>query len=64
MRVEIDGEFCLLSGEDATAVAYLAQGGDGCISVTANVAPRAVLGDARGLAEGRRRDACGGSTSA
>jgi 4-hydroxy-tetrahydrodipicolinate synthase len=30
----------MLSGEDATAVAYLAQGGDGCISVTANVAPR------------------------
>jgi 4-hydroxy-tetrahydrodipicolinate synthase len=40
MRREIDGEFALLSGEDATAVAYLAQGGDGCISVTANVAPR------------------------
>jgi 4-hydroxy-tetrahydrodipicolinate synthase len=40
MRVEIGGEFALLSGEDATAVAYLAQGGDGCISVTANVAPR------------------------
>ena len=40
MRVEIDGEFALLSGEDGTAVAYLAQGGDGCISVTANVAPR------------------------
>src|ERR1700739_2934224 len=40
MRVEIDGEFSLLSGEDATAVAYLAQGGDGVISVTANVAPR------------------------
>jgi len=40
MRVEIEGEFALLSGEDATAVAYLAQGGDGCISVTANVAPR------------------------
>jgi 4-hydroxy-tetrahydrodipicolinate synthase len=40
MRVEIGGGFCLLSGEDATAVAYLAQGGDGCISVTANVAPR------------------------
>ncbi len=30
----------MMSGEDATAVAYLAQGGDGCISVTANVAPR------------------------
>ena len=40
MRVEIAAEFSLLSGEDATAVAYLAQGGDGCISVTANVAPR------------------------
>jgi 4-hydroxy-tetrahydrodipicolinate synthase len=40
MRVEIEGEFSLLSGEDATAVAYLAQGGDGVISVTANVAPR------------------------
>jgi 4-hydroxy-tetrahydrodipicolinate synthase len=40
MRVEIDGDFSLMSGEDATAVAYLAQGGDGCISVTANVAPR------------------------
>jgi 4-hydroxy-tetrahydrodipicolinate synthase len=39
MRREIDGEFSLLSGEDATAVAYLAQGGDGCISVTANIAP-------------------------
>ena len=40
MRVDIGAGFCLLSGEDATAVAYLAQGGDGCISVTANVAPR------------------------
>jgi 4-hydroxy-tetrahydrodipicolinate synthase len=40
MRVEIGRDFALMSGEDATAVAYLAQGGDGCISVTANVAPR------------------------
>jgi len=39
MRIEIGRDFALLSGEDATAVAYLAQGGDGCISVTANVAP-------------------------
>jgi 4-hydroxy-tetrahydrodipicolinate synthase len=38
-RLTIDGEFSQLSGEDATAVAFLAQGGDGCISVTANVAP-------------------------
>jgi 4-hydroxy-tetrahydrodipicolinate synthase len=33
-------EFCQLSGEDHTALAFLAAGGQGCISVTANVAPR------------------------
>jgi 4-hydroxy-tetrahydrodipicolinate synthase len=33
-------DFVQLSGEDHTAVAYLASGGHGCISVTANVAPR------------------------
>lgn len=33
-------DFIQLSGEDHTAVAYLASGGHGCISVTANVAPR------------------------
>ena len=33
-------EFCYLSGEDGTALAFLAQGGHGCISVTANVAPK------------------------
>jgi 4-hydroxy-tetrahydrodipicolinate synthase len=32
--------FAQLSGEDHTAVSFLAAGGDGCISVTANVAPR------------------------
>lgn len=36
----IGPDFCLLSGEDPTAVAYNAQGGQGCISVTANVAPK------------------------
>jgi 4-hydroxy-tetrahydrodipicolinate synthase len=39
-KLAIGPEFCLLSGEDATALAFLAQGGHGCISVTANVAPR------------------------
>ncbi len=33
-------DFCQLSGEDATVVPFLSQGGHGCISVTANVAPR------------------------
>jgi len=32
--------FAQLSGEDGTMLAFLAQGGHGCISVTANVAPR------------------------
>ncbi len=39
-RKKINSEFCYLSGEDGTALAYLAQGGHGCISVTANVAPK------------------------
>lgn len=34
-------DFVFLSGEDMTALAYNASGGIGCISVTANVAPRA-----------------------
>jgi 4-hydroxy-tetrahydrodipicolinate synthase len=32
--------FRLLSGEDATALGYMAHGGHGCISVTANIAPK------------------------
>ena len=39
-RAACGAEFCQLSGEDANAVAFLAHGGQGCISVTANVAPR------------------------
>tara|TARA_A100000164_G_scaffold356840_1_gene366847 strand:+ start:43 stop:915 length:873 start_codon:yes stop_codon:yes gene_type:complete len=39
-RKKIQNNFCYLSGEDGTALAYLAQGGHGCISVTANVAPK------------------------
>jgi 4-hydroxy-tetrahydrodipicolinate synthase len=38
-RLEIGPEFCQLSGEDATVVGFLAQGGHGCITVTGNVAP-------------------------
>ncbi|HVZ10698.1 4-hydroxy-tetrahydrodipicolinate synthase [Rhodopila sp.] len=33
-------KFCQLSGEDHTALSFNAAGGAGCISVTANVAPR------------------------
>ena len=40
LQVALGGDFTQLSGEDATVAAYLAQGGHGCISVTANVAPK------------------------
>lgn len=33
-------DFIQLSGEDMTALAYMSAGGDGCISVVANVAPK------------------------
>jgi 4-hydroxy-tetrahydrodipicolinate synthase len=39
-RLLVKGEFSFLSGDDSTAVAYNAAGGNGCISVTANIAPR------------------------
>ena len=39
-RVRSGASFNQLTGEDITTVAFLAQGGDGAISVTANVAPR------------------------
>lgn len=39
-RMTCGKEFIQLSGEDATALAFNAHGGVGCISVTANVAPR------------------------
>ncbi|WP_373051031.1 4-hydroxy-tetrahydrodipicolinate synthase [Thalassovita aquimarina] len=39
-RATCGADFCQLSGEDATALGFNAHGGVGCISVTANVAPR------------------------
>ncbi|MGB6534445.1 MAG: 4-hydroxy-tetrahydrodipicolinate synthase [Xanthobacteraceae bacterium] len=39
-RAAMGDEFNQLSGEDVTALGFMAHGGHGCISVTANVAPR------------------------
>jgi 4-hydroxy-tetrahydrodipicolinate synthase len=39
-RLACGKDWRLLSGEDATALGYMAHGGHGCISVTANVAPK------------------------
>lgn len=40
MRQQIKKPFSFLSGDDPIATAYLAQGGNGVISVSANVAPK------------------------
>ncbi|MDC9835959.1 4-hydroxy-tetrahydrodipicolinate synthase [Rhizobium binxianense] len=39
-RIACGKDFNLLTGEDGTALGYMAHGGHGCISVTANIAPR------------------------
>ncbi len=39
-RATLGPDFNQLSGEDATALGFMAHGGHGCISVTSNVAPR------------------------
>ncbi|WEF23887.1 4-hydroxy-tetrahydrodipicolinate synthase [Paracoccus sp. S3-43] len=39
-RITCGADFVQLSGEDATALGFNAHGGVGCISVTANVAPK------------------------
>jgi 4-hydroxy-tetrahydrodipicolinate synthase len=49
--------FVQLSGEDHTVVSFLAAGGDGCISVTANLAPRHCADLHEAWREGRVEDA-------
>ncbi len=39
-RATAGADFCQLSGNDDTALGFMAMGGRGCISVTANAAPR------------------------
>lgn len=39
-RLALGKDFIQLSGEDGTALGFMAHGGHGCISVTSNVAPR------------------------
>ncbi|MCS6759403.1 MAG: 4-hydroxy-tetrahydrodipicolinate synthase [Candidatus Devosia euplotis] len=39
-RSKLASDFILLSGDDSSALGFNAHGGHGCISVTANVAPR------------------------
>ncbi|MBR0683754.1 4-hydroxy-tetrahydrodipicolinate synthase [Roseomonas eburnea] len=50
-------DFIQLSGEDHTALSFNAAGGTGCISVTANVAPRLCADMQRAWREGRLQEA-------
>lgn len=56
-RLACGPDFCQLSGEDHTALSYNAAGGHGCISVTANIAPRLCSEMQSAWAEGRVKDA-------
>ena len=56
-RIASGADFVQLSGNDETALAFNAMGGVGCISVTANVAPRLCADFQAATREGRWDDA-------
>ncbi len=56
-RLAMGPGFCQMSGEDQTAISFLAAGGHGCISVTANIAPRLCSEMHAAWADGRVKDA-------
>lgn len=57
IREALGPDFLLVSGDDATTLEFLKAGGDGVISVTANVAPKAMADMCRAVREGRLADA-------
>ena len=56
-RAACGAHFIQLSGEDHTVLSFLAAGGHGCISVTANIAPRLCADVHLAWREGRLADA-------
>jgi len=56
-RLACGEDFIQLSGNDETALAFNAAGGTGCISVTANVAPKLCSDFQKAMREGRWDDA-------
>jgi 4-hydroxy-tetrahydrodipicolinate synthase len=56
-RNSMGEKFIQFTGEDASALGFHAQGGIGCISVTANVAPRLCSDMQKACHEGRYNDA-------
>jgi 4-hydroxy-tetrahydrodipicolinate synthase len=57
LRPRLPHGFRLLSGDDATAPAFIANGGDGCISTIANVAPELCLAIFSSCRQGRLQTA-------
>jgi 4-hydroxy-tetrahydrodipicolinate synthase len=56
-RLACGTDFCQLSGNDDMALGFNAMGGVGCISVTANVAPRLCSDFQKAMRDGRWPDA-------
>ena len=56
-RLACGADFCQLSGNDDLALGFMAMGGAGCISVSANVAPRLCADFQSACREGRWADA-------
>ena len=56
-RIACGEDFCQLSGNDDMALGFIAMGGVGCISVTANVAPKLCSDLQKATREGRWDDA-------
>ncbi len=59
IRAGVGPDFLLLSGDDQTAREFILKGGDGVISVTANVAPRAMRAMCEQAARGDAAGAAG-----
>ena len=57
LRPRLPHGFRLLSGDDATAPAFIANGGDGCISTISNVAPELCLAIFSNCRQGRLQTA-------
>lgn len=57
LRTLLPHGFRLLSGDDATALAFIANGGDGCISTISNVAPELCLAIFSSCGQGRLQTA-------
>ncbi len=57
LRSQLPHGFRLLSGDDATALAFIANGGDGCISTISNVAPELCLAIFSNCRQGRLQTA-------